>query len=70
MDDVHRSGDMYKAVRADLPKYIHLNLGLEETLARLHDHGKLLCVVTNSPFAFMSVPSLPDAISCLAATRA
>lgn len=52
---VHMSGQMYREVIADVPKYVHKNDGLREFLLRLKNGNKQAFVITNSPYSFMLV---------------
>uniref|UniRef100_A0A914XAW7 Zinc finger protein 593 homolog n=1 Tax=Plectus sambesii TaxID=2011161 RepID=A0A914XAW7_9BILA len=54
VQSVHLSGEMYSAVTSDLPQYVHKNPGLKEFLERLHKNGKVLFMITNSPYSFMN----------------
>ncbi|CAJ0574533.1 unnamed protein product, partial [Mesorhabditis spiculigera] len=51
---VHVTGELYKSVLKNIEKYVHKNPGLHEYLHRLHQSGKTLFMVTNSPFTFMN----------------
>lgn len=52
---VHTSGEMYRRIGEQLPRYVHKNEGLLDYLQFLVDNKKELFVVTNSPFSFMWV---------------
>jgi HAD superfamily 5'-nucleotidase-like hydrolase len=52
IDEAHRDGTIYKNVLADLPKFIHADPHLAETLHKLRSAGKKLFLLTNSPFGY------------------
>lgn len=52
IDDAHRDGAVYDVVLSDLPRYIHRDPHLAETLHKLRSAGKKLFLLTNSPAAY------------------
>ncbi|CAG08707.1 unnamed protein product, partial [Tetraodon nigroviridis] len=51
--DVHVKGIMYRAVEADIEKYICYGEQSHAVLKKLSEHGKKLFLITNSPFDFV-----------------
>uniref|UniRef100_A0A3Q2YWP1 5'-nucleotidase domain containing 3 n=1 Tax=Hippocampus comes TaxID=109280 RepID=A0A3Q2YWP1_HIPCM len=51
--DVHVKGIMYRAVEADIGKYICYGEQSHAVLKKLHEHGKKMFLITNSPFDFV-----------------
>ncbi|KFO30280.1 5'-nucleotidase domain-containing protein 3 [Fukomys damarensis] len=51
--DVHTKGIMYRAIEADIEKYICYAEQTRAVLAKLADHGKKMFLVTNSPSSFV-----------------
>ncbi|XP_068800496.1 5'-nucleotidase domain-containing protein 3 isoform X1 [Struthio camelus] len=51
--DVHIKGIMYRAIEADIEKYICYAEQTRAVLAKLADHGKKMFLVTNSPSSFV-----------------
>ncbi|XP_015423066.1 PREDICTED: 5'-nucleotidase domain-containing protein 3 [Myotis davidii] len=51
--DVHIKGIMYRAVEADIDKYICYAEQTRAVLAKLADHGKKMFLITNSPSSFV-----------------
>uniref|UniRef100_A0A8C5GR40 5'-nucleotidase domain-containing protein 3-like n=1 Tax=Gouania willdenowi TaxID=441366 RepID=A0A8C5GR40_GOUWI len=52
--DVHVKGIMYRAVDADIEKYICYGEQSHAVLKKLSEHGKKMFLITNSPFAFVN----------------
>ncbi|CDW54798.1 5 nucleotid domain containing protein [Trichuris trichiura] len=52
---VHLSGDMYRAVMENTAGYIKRSNGLRQFFERLVANGKLVFLISNSPFFFMHV---------------
>uniref|UniRef100_A0A8C4MRB1 5'-nucleotidase domain containing 3 n=1 Tax=Equus asinus asinus TaxID=83772 RepID=A0A8C4MRB1_EQUAS len=51
--DVHIKGIMYRAIEADIEKYICYAEQTRAVLAKLADHGKKMFLITNSPSSFV-----------------
>ncbi|XP_037306393.2 5'-nucleotidase domain-containing protein 3 [Pungitius pungitius] len=51
--DVHVKGIMYRAVEADIGKYICYGEQSHAVLKKLSEHGKKMFLITNSPFDFV-----------------
>ncbi|KAF7660633.1 hypothetical protein LDENG_00278630 [Lucifuga dentata] len=51
--DVHVKGIMYRAVEADIEKYICYGEQSHAVLKKLSEHGKKMFLITNSPFDFV-----------------
>ncbi|XP_061062559.1 5'-nucleotidase domain-containing protein 3 isoform X2 [Eubalaena glacialis] len=51
--DVHTKGIMYRAIEADIEKYICYPEQTRAVLAKLADHGKKMFLITNSPSSFV-----------------
>ncbi|KAK5927791.1 hypothetical protein CgunFtcFv8_012912 [Champsocephalus gunnari] len=51
--DVHVKGIMYRAVEADIGKYICYGEQSHAVLKKLAEHGKKMFLITNSPFDFV-----------------
>uniref|UniRef100_A0AAQ5X6Y7 5'-nucleotidase domain containing 3 n=1 Tax=Amphiprion ocellaris TaxID=80972 RepID=A0AAQ5X6Y7_AMPOC len=51
--DVHVKGIMYRAVEADIDKYICYGEQSQAVLKKLSAHGKKMFLITNSPFDFV-----------------
>ncbi|KAM4553797.1 5'-nucleotidase domain-containing protein 3 isoform 1-T1 [Fundulus diaphanus] len=51
--DVHVKGIMYRAVEADIEKYICYGEQSHAVLKKLSAHGKKMFLITNSPFEFV-----------------
>ncbi|XP_036616201.1 5'-nucleotidase domain-containing protein 3 isoform X2 [Trichosurus vulpecula] len=51
--DVHTKGIMYRAIEADIEKYICYAEQTRAVLAKLADHGKKMFLITNSPSSFV-----------------
>ncbi|XP_037539653.1 5'-nucleotidase domain-containing protein 3-like, partial [Nematolebias whitei] len=51
--DVHVKGIMYRAVEADMEKYICYGEQSQAVLKKLSAHGKKMFLITNSPFDFV-----------------
>nr|XP_057932079.1 5'-nucleotidase domain-containing protein 3 isoform X2 [Doryrhamphus excisus]XP_057932080.1 5'-nucleotidase domain-containing protein 3 isoform X2 [Doryrhamphus excisus]XP_057932081.1 5'-nucleotidase domain-containing protein 3 isoform X2 [Doryrhamphus excisus] len=51
--DVHVKGIMYRAVEADIGKYICYGEQSQAVLKKLSEHGKKMFLITNSPFDFV-----------------
>ncbi|XP_051916575.1 5'-nucleotidase domain-containing protein 3-like isoform X1 [Hippocampus zosterae] len=51
--DVHVKGIMYRAVEADIGKYICYGEQSHAVLKKLREHGKKMFLITNSPFDFV-----------------
>ncbi|XP_029062099.1 5'-nucleotidase domain-containing protein 3 isoform X2 [Monodon monoceros] len=51
--DVHTKGIMYRAIEADVEKYICYPEQTRAVLAKLADHGKKMFLITNSPSSFV-----------------
>ncbi|XP_068614608.1 5'-nucleotidase domain-containing protein 3-like [Brachionichthys hirsutus] len=51
--DVHVTGIMYRAVEADIEKYICYGEQSHAVLKKLSEHGKKMFLITNSPFDFV-----------------
>ncbi|KAJ8791582.1 hypothetical protein J1605_020304, partial [Eschrichtius robustus] len=51
--DVHTKGIMYRAIEADIEKYICYPEQTCAVLAKLADHGKKMFLITNSPSSFV-----------------
>ncbi|XP_056138014.1 5'-nucleotidase domain-containing protein 3 [Lampris incognitus] len=51
--DVHAKGIMYRAVEADIEKYICYGEQSQAVLKKLTEHGKKMFLITNSPFDFV-----------------
>ncbi|KAK1341512.1 hypothetical protein QTO34_017927 [Cnephaeus nilssonii] len=51
--DVHIKGIMYRAIEADIDKYICYAEQTRAVLAKLADHGKKMFLITNSPSSFV-----------------
>uniref|UniRef100_A0A8C6ULJ1 5'-nucleotidase domain containing 3 n=1 Tax=Neogobius melanostomus TaxID=47308 RepID=A0A8C6ULJ1_9GOBI len=52
--DVHVKGIMYRAVEADIDKYICYGEESHAVLKKLSEHGKKMFLITNSPFDFVN----------------
>ncbi|KAM8972900.1 5'-nucleotidase domain-containing protein 3 isoform 1-T1 [Pelodytes ibericus] len=52
--DVHVKGLMYRAVEADIEKYICYGEKTRAVLAKLASHGKKMFLITNSPSSFVN----------------
>ncbi|XP_066561326.1 5'-nucleotidase domain-containing protein 3 isoform X2 [Amia ocellicauda] len=52
--DVHVRGIMYRAVEADIGKYIRYGEQTHAVLRKLSENGKKMFLITNSPFDFVS----------------
>ncbi|KAM4618332.1 5'-nucleotidase domain-containing protein 3 isoform 2-T2 [Polymixia lowei] len=51
--DVHIKGILYRAVEADIEKYICYGEQSQAVLKKLFEHGKKMFLITNSPFDFV-----------------
>ncbi|KAM9814374.1 5'-nucleotidase domain-containing protein 3 [Syngnathus typhle] len=51
--DVHVKGIMYRAVEADVGKYICYGEQSHAVVKKLYEHGKKMFLITNSPFDFV-----------------
>ncbi|KAG8578417.1 hypothetical protein GDO81_010480 [Engystomops pustulosus] len=51
--DVHVKGLMYRAVEADIERYICYGEKTQAVLAKLANHGKKMFLITNSPSSFV-----------------
>ncbi|EPY74063.1 5-nucleotidase domain-containing protein 3 [Camelus ferus] len=51
--DVHIKGIMYRAIEADIDKYVCYAEQTRAVLAKLADHGKKMFLITNSPSSFV-----------------
>ncbi|KAM9312769.1 5'-nucleotidase domain-containing protein 3 [Gastrophryne carolinensis] len=51
--DVHVKGLMYRAVEADIERYIHYGEKTQAVLAKLANNGKKMFLITNSPSSFV-----------------
>lgn len=51
--DVHVKGLMYRAVEADIERYIRYGEKTRAVLAKLANHGKKMFLITNSPSSFV-----------------
>ncbi|XP_061108768.1 5'-nucleotidase domain-containing protein 3-like [Conger conger] len=51
--DVHRKGSLYRAVEADIEKYICYGEQTHAVLKKLSENGKKMFLITNSPFDFV-----------------
>ena len=52
IDEAHADGSVYKAITADLPRFIDRDPELARALHKLRSAGKRLFVLTNSPFHY------------------
>uniref|UniRef100_A0A7N8Y3Y0 5'-nucleotidase domain containing 3 n=1 Tax=Mastacembelus armatus TaxID=205130 RepID=A0A7N8Y3Y0_9TELE len=52
--DVHVKGIMYRAVEADIEKYVCYGEQSHAVLKKLSEHGKKMFLITNSPFDFVN----------------
>ncbi|XP_063783857.1 5'-nucleotidase domain-containing protein 3 isoform X1 [Pseudophryne corroboree] len=52
--DVHVKGLMYRAVEADIERYIRYGERTRAVLAKLAQHGKKMFLITNSPSSFVN----------------
>ncbi|XP_029992474.1 LOW QUALITY PROTEIN: 5'-nucleotidase domain-containing protein 3 [Sphaeramia orbicularis] len=52
--DVHVKGIMYRAVEADIDKYICYGEQSQAVLNKLSEHGKKMFLITNSPLTFLN----------------
>jgi len=52
IDEAHADGAVYRAITADLPRYIDRDPELARALHKLRSAGKRLFVLTNSPFSY------------------
>lgn len=63
--DVHIKGIMYRAIEADIEKYICYADQTRAVLAKLAAHGKKMFLITNSPSSFVSPGCLvPETKGC------
>jgi HAD superfamily 5'-nucleotidase-like hydrolase len=52
IDEAHRDGTILDAVNGDLPRYVHRDPALAQTLHKLRSAGKKLFLLTNSRWAY------------------
>ncbi len=52
IDEAHRDGSVYRAVTADLPKYVERDEDLARALHKFRSSGKKLFLLTNSPWHY------------------